>query len=110
VPVIAKSAFFTRVDHARILNAWLSGMLAEAVHARQVIGDDSDCAHQLGRAVEPPLRRSDAITETSLSLLCYRSLGLERVQLVHLLSEPLIDDGEARERDHKDVDIQATFD
>jgi hypothetical protein len=56
------------------------------------------------------LRRSDAITQTSLSLLCYRSLGLERVQLVHLLSEPLIDDGEARERDHKDVDTHATFD
>ena len=33
-------------------------MLAEAVHARQVIGDDSDCAHQLGlgRAVEQHLR------------------------------------------------------
>jgi len=42
VPVIAKSAFFTRADHSGILNAWLSGMLAEAVHARQVIGDDSD--------------------------------------------------------------------
>ena len=50
IPVIAMTAFVTYADRARILNA---GMLAEAVHSRQVVGGDSDCAQRLSVRFAP---------------------------------------------------------
>ena len=47
VPVIAMTAFGTHADRERF-TAWrVQGMLAKAVHSRQVSGDDSECAQRL---------------------------------------------------------------
>ena len=53
VPVIAMTAFGTHADRERF-TAWrVQGMLAKAVHSRQVSGDDSECAQRLsGRFAE----------------------------------------------------------
>jgi hypothetical protein len=51
-PVIAKTVFIMHVDRAYIL----SGMFTEAVHSRQVSGDDSNCSQRLGGSVEQHLR------------------------------------------------------
>jgi hypothetical protein len=51
-PVIAKTVFVMHVDRAYIL----SDMFTEAVHSRQVSGDDSNCSQRLGGSVEQHLR------------------------------------------------------
>ncbi len=47
-PVIAETVFVMHLDRAYIL----SGMFTEAVHSRQLSGDDSNCAQRLGGSVE----------------------------------------------------------
>ena len=46
IPVIAMTAFVTYADSAHT-EGRLPGMLAEAVHSRQVVGGDSECAQRL---------------------------------------------------------------
>ena len=54
VPVIAMTAF-GHARRSRAITAWrVQGMLAKAVHSRQVSGDDSECAQRLsGRFSHP---------------------------------------------------------
>ena len=56
VPVIAMTALVTHADRARITECRVQGMLAKAVHSRQVSGDDSDCAQRLSSRFAHPTR------------------------------------------------------
>jgi hypothetical protein len=51
VPVVAMTACLIQGERASILDAGFQGMFAEAVHAGQIIGDDSGGAQRLGDSI-----------------------------------------------------------
>ena len=47
VPMIAMTALVSQADRASHTGCRIPGLFAEAIHSRQVTGDDSDCAQRL---------------------------------------------------------------
>ena len=58
-PVIAKTVFVMHVDRVYIL----LDMFTEAVHSRQVSGDDSNCSQRLGGSVIEQHLRAEFLTQ-----------------------------------------------